>query len=863
MSDRCRRWIRLLCVAGVLPVLSCSSGQDSSTEPTVTEVTFDGTVHLPESSYLTYEDIALGFGERDVAVSTDGAFSIAGNQHLPGIAMARDLWGEPILMAVVPDPVEGLQVTVDVHSTALALAFLHPFVCSSNPDYAEEVVTDLESLSELGELESLLSEQLSGDVLALVYDNPDLEDALSRVVEAYVNSYPPTTSLLAVLPAHRSPSTPQDDDVQILPYGQVSGHQLNWKGGSSFEILNSYGRWAYCTTPSDSFFLWPNGDFLDLLKATQPWAPSTKSFTMSVPPNSDTQYVSVYGYGFSPMAGNDWDSLNATERLHANAAGIATIVVELCGQMLAVVTNTSRTLGNEEVASRLGGTIVGLLLSDGVLMSQVSAYIAVNDPWGLSWHLTKHVLSELTVNPSFRSAFVAATGMALTDGALSKLASWLSVPAKAVMTFNSVSSVMKTALGLSSARFKTSFAVWRDVIEYGSVRGQVADAEDGSPLTGAVVTLTGDENNPLNPDHEVTTGSDGYYRFDYIGAGPKSISASKSGYTPKAIGVVIETDAEITANITLQRGGAGVSGRVLNGIFVHHNIQSGLFSESLELVAIHAGGVEVNRYLYVNNGTYTMALPAGSWWIKAQYEDYKPDSFLVTVPGSGGVSAPRDLVLEPNPSMTGQIDIDMNNDGTFETSFEITFPSVGLTSPTLAPCAPGGNGANTMMGMAGQGTSYANFDFVYVGFSTTTITGPGVYPVGGLYPFGCLSGGTQTIGWLGTSRRQCNNPDGSGPMSFTIIGDPETPGCDCGISQPGNVFVTDWNSELGGLVAGGVTADLAGWANCHCSSSDEDGDGIDDDYDVTCARARLHLDFRFLVGTDYLVGWMPSTPPIP
>jgi hypothetical protein len=250
-------------------------------------------------------------------------------------------------------------------------------------------------------------------------------------------------------------------------------------------------------------------------------------------------------------------------------------------------------------------------------------------------------------------------------------------------------------------------------------------------------------------------------------------------------------------------------------------------------------------------------LPAGTWWIKADYENYQPDSFLATIDSEGAVSGLRDLVLHPDPSMDGQIYLDMNNDGSYETSFTIEIPVIGLDVPGLASCPVGGGNVQTLEVSGVRGNSNSDFDYLYFGFDVAQITGSGIYPTGGLMHLGCSANGSPALVWYITSRRNCSGDLGYGPMSFGLLGDPEVPGCDCGITNPGNLYLTDWGTELTDLVAGGVTIDLPGWANCYCSSGDEDGDGIDDDITVECAKARLNIDFKLLVGTKYLVTWTP------
>jgi hypothetical protein len=89
------------------------------------------------------------------------------------------------------------------------------------------------------------------------------------------------------------------------------------------------------------------------------------------------------------------------------------------------------------------------------------------------------------------------------------------------------------------------------------------------------------------------------------------------------------------------------------------------------------------------------------------------------------------------------------------------------------------------------------------------------------------------------------------PMVFMFTEDPDLAGCDCGITAPGSLYLTDYGTELGDIVAGGFNADLPGWNTCDCGHKD-------DGWDVSCAKARVNVNFRFLVGTDYLLTFTPG-----
>ncbi len=841
-------------LAAVVVGLSCS-GSKKSTDPTLEVVSMQGLVTLPSESAISSSDLSIGFGAHDSTVDDFGDFSVDGNGHVPGLAVASLSSGSPVLMAIVPDPNEGGFVSVDAHSTAVALVFLHPFICTNNPEFIDGVLANIESLPQLVPLEAAVESTLTGPTLALDVENSAVAEALEAAVTAYVNDF---TSNSAPGIAGLASSGKQVDGIEIDPNYQVGGLQLRWKGGSDFELTNYLGRWAYCTTPSDSFFVFPNGDFLDILKGSRPWAPQTRAFRMTVPPNTAPQEVHVYGYGFASMTGNQWDSLTHSEQNLAHAGGIPTVLIELCAPMISIVTNTSVTLGREEIASRIGATVVGMMLSQGTLMQQLGLYAKNHDPWGLSWTLSKWVMNELVSNTQFRVAFISATGMALTSASLVRLTAWLSVPAKVVMTFNSVSSTLKTAMGFTAAEFNTTFEVSQNVLESGSVRGQVADSISGSPISGAQVQLQGDDNNPLHPSHQVTTGADGTYYFTNIISGPKTITASKAGYATKTVNVTIEKDHEVTAHISLAHQSGGLSGKILNGILVHYGMQPANFNKTLSLeMRSTAGGQSL--YSNISNGAYSLNLSAGTWWVKAAYEDYRSDSIQVTIPASGSIAAPRDLVLEPMPTMSGEIHLDMNNDGTTDQTIQITFPNVGLTAPTAWPCDAGSPQYSFAMGV--RGSTQSDYDATYIGLRTSSIAGAGIVAVGAIHEWPCAAQSRSAIALVSTTRQHCTAPDVTAPMTFTLDGDPDKPGCACGVTNPGQVYLTDWGTQLGDLVAGGLTVDLPGWASCYCDASDTNHDGINDHYDVACAHAHAQIEFRFLVGTDYLVPWAPASPP--
>lgn len=578
---------------------------------------------------------------------------------------------------------------------------------------------------------------------------------------------------------------------------------------------------------------------------------------------AETTIVDLFGYGCLAVGDNNWTDLTEQEKLLAHYGGFVTVTFELCSHLLGVVCNTSRVVGNDALAARIGESILGPIFQDGRVYQRVAAYMQANDPWGCTWFLSKEVLKKIVTSPSYREAFCVITGATLTDGAIKTLASWLAVPAKVTLTFNSVSSAFKTALALNSARYKTTFKVWKEMNEFGVIEGMIADKTSGLGLAAATVTIGGDVGNPMNPTHEKTTDADGHFRFENIGVGERTVTATASGYRSNSTAITVVKNSTVTANLELERLSAGVSGYIRNDILIHHSQPSTLFKGSVNIHCRQIGGLHETRDTWANDGVVSLTLLQGSWWVVASHDDYDPDSVQVTVPADGSVSLPRDLLLKPHPTMTGRIYINTDNTGSYEINFDPGFQQIGLSAPVLynGDCPLGGSPALLLDATAVRGTNTSSYDAVAFSIRIDAVPEAGAYRVGGIDSYGC-SGATPfaaAAAALVTTRATCaiEGIPQTYPLQFTFLDDLESGGCNCGITQPGDIFLTEWSAELGEVVAGGFNIDLAGWTSCECSGDDTDDDGIIDSWDVDCAQARLQLDFRLPVGSDYLVTFRP------
>jgi outer membrane receptor protein involved in Fe transport len=84
------------------------------------------------------------------------------------------------------------------------------------------------------------------------------------------------------------------------------------------------------------------------------------------------------------------------------------------------------------------------------------------------------------------------------------------------------------------------------VQDSGAVVGRVTDAKTGEPLVGATVVMAGTPGG-------ATTGDDGRYRIAGVPEGTYTVRVRYIGYAPATVPVTVSANAEVTADIALER----------------------------------------------------------------------------------------------------------------------------------------------------------------------------------------------------------------------------------------------------------------------------------------------------------------------
>jgi hypothetical protein len=863
MCLRCSTSSRTTLVLLLLTALSCGGDSGGGSGPEETTVFMTGDLDLP-SEEISPDSVTVGFGDRDAVPDSSGAFEIEGNAHVTGLAIAYEDT-VPLLLSALADPTGDSEIALDVHSTAVALVFMCPLVCISGPDAAGEVLQRLETLPEVSALEDLLETKLASDPRILATEDENIAEAVAEAVVAFVNSYPDIVednypgarALLGGGPA--GPTDDNESTVCILPTTQTSGHELTHIDGDQFQITNAYGRWVYCLVeaPPDTFIMPPNGSMLDFVWDDEhlPWAPSEKTFTLDVAPGGDTVHVWTIGYGFNGDPDNSYSRLTSAEAWMAHDVGMWTIIFEYCGNMISVVLNS---INGVKVHAGLyrpmpkRTQLLGFLTDDAGFMHVVEMEARNHNYMTVVWMVAKKVMYKIFFDQTFRNCFEDLAGYVIPTSALAKLKAMgscgpLTAPIVGVLVGNNLTNAAKTLVGLMNSRWKTEFKVWRIVEDFGTITGTVSDKDTGLPLEGVLVELLGDWDNPI-PGHvtTMTTGTDGGFHFDNVTVGEKSVRFSKSGYESQTKEVTVVKKTVHTLTVDLERAKGTVQGDIVNLVKKAYRDQvdpgqDTLFTREATLFAHgQVGGGYISRSYFEFDGVYSLELEEGTWWIGARHEAYYPDSVGVEVESDQTVRAPRSLAMAPHDTMTVTLSLQ-------------ALGSPVVVSWSLAGATSGEHAGNLyLLAIAGGQSSPVTEEMDFI-IDLYTVQSASDYALGTAEQL--LDPGSGYGGFVGyvTERVKCDRGGGPEAMVYGLRGEPDEPGCDCGITDPGLFYFTEFGLELGDVIAGSIVgANVNGFMECECAGVDTNSDGIPDDWShVTCTLGEIDADFRVIVGSLY------------
>ena len=810
--------------------ISCKE-DEGLTEPENNSSTLSGQI---DHSFTSDEisKLKVGFAQEEHSLDDEGKFEFSCNEEAPGLAILFDEQDIPILLGLVPNPKESKECKINIRSTALSLVFLDPLICTANPSDASIVVSKLILLPELIELENILESKLASNRRAITTEDSDVRAALKNVILSYLNTISPDSAKII-------PKTNEikDESVVISPGNIVSGHQVEHLGKANFSISNWYGRWAKCILPTDSVYLTPNNDFLDL--GLEPWAASSYNFELDIVPNDPPKKIIVYGPGMSGVNGVYLEDLTPYEREQVIYTSAMTVIIEFIPRTLSLLTNFPVDFGVRGKAAQNVGDMVRYLLQTRKIIAAGNLYLLNGDYLGLTEAVIKEFLTLLVTDDNFRNMLLKQVGITLSEAALKIIGIKLLLPLNVLYVADDLTGLLKTVWTLNKSSYRTTFEVYSEEYNFGNVNGDVVDKESGSAIQGARVQLIGDEDNPMNPNYIYTTDANGGFWFENILEGEKSLLVSRADYGAKTVEIEVKKDEVTNVTIELSKEAGTIQGKVLNEIFIKNGITPTNFNKECQLNITEIGGNEQTYAfdVYENaNGEYSKNLPPGTYEIKASHKDYLDAIITVSIAGDQ-ITQVEDLVLKPDSKMEGQVLYDIDFDGSYEHSYDFKADLSGASKLTLiegGPCE--WSSERYGITIIGQNDN----EIIALFIDTSQVKAEDVYPVGGIP--GC--NGLPYV--LSISKRfKCIHPE-SGYQQDLVFSYNDYPGeepCNCGI-EPGEITITSYGTELGDVIEGYITVKLAGWKNCECSCCDDDGN-----HTVDCATTYMDLQFKILVGS--------------
>lgn len=348
-----------------------------------------GVVVLPPGAVTKVEDLAVvtTFGEQ--RLTSDGRFTVPVSSDSTQIIFVLNTDGAPVLLGVSTGATRDM-LTIDVHSTALALAFLCPLFAVADGVEAQKALNLLESLPGLSTLELAVAEHVKNGG-SLYAPSSEIISALNLVIEEGVRALQLTRTEGEVGAQGVFPDYPQSgvrvetlSDLSLANLQlRVSNYGKRWvevwyvpvgNNGQSLADptpvpVPPWNHGLIESAPSTSFGSIVTGKVL---------GPAEADVTISVTrTDAVAVQLEVWGPGFS-----DWSSVTFSEYIsRAKFSTFFTIVDEIIAQVFDIIvgikiltrgpgrpTNTFRCLQGladlDDIGKYLVAMVTGLARGD-------------------------------------------------------------------------------------------------------------------------------------------------------------------------------------------------------------------------------------------------------------------------------------------------------------------------------------------------------------------------------------------------------------------------------------------------------------------------------------------------------------------
>ena len=133
-------------------------------------------------------------GMYEAQVESNGTYKLAQNDNTVQLAQVINAKKEPVMMAVNVIGESGGSTEISAESTAEALVFMMPYICTTEIDNAKIIVEEMRNLSSFSTLVSLIKSDLSAGKNPIDGTNISINEQLAKVYEDLSTMAPWTSS---------------------------------------------------------------------------------------------------------------------------------------------------------------------------------------------------------------------------------------------------------------------------------------------------------------------------------------------------------------------------------------------------------------------------------------------------------------------------------------------------------------------------------------------------------------------------------------------------------------------------------------------------------------------------------------------
>ncbi len=643
--------------------LSCSKSEGPTEQETTEVIQTTGTLDLPTGLNTDGYTIISGLNEGQIS---GDSYDISLNENSVQLVSVFDQNDNPVLLSINIIEDEETSAEISPRTTAEALIYLNPFICTSNLTEATQIKQRINSLNSFNSLVNLIQNQLNAGTFSVTEQNTQLKEAIDDVyTELFTelgNSY--LNKLNKVRTQIESDPNPnyEINGLRVTDFTE-SGDNL------SFRISNRAKRWisVYIDKSVDGTTITNAGELTDIIPSPDIsiWQLLTQGITLPTEYSNNVNvstsgyekiFVNCYGLGLLPRE-SDFEFSRAI--LPAAMTGVFDLGIPLVEVITGLhLTAELRGAPSQNPFYELVQEIATGIILDVAKKAQLFTWYREGDIIKIVADISCSVLNTCIENPSYIADIL--TQIVGRNVARSAVDSWL-FPIRVVNAVITVTNLTYSLASVLSTEAITTFTFESTPVQYPiQVIGLVKDYYTQSSISDATITAYDENENIFS-----TTESDNSGNFSfYADPGIITIRVVAQGYKAVNQNLILYEDlanqdpaiyfAPTTWLSPFSSETGSVGGTVRNatnlntisGVSV--TLRYGVNDPNQEIVATTTSS---------SNGSYLFSdIPSGTYTAFFSKEGYIDDFLVITVIANQ-TSGFFDMNLSPDISTDGGLRI--------------------------------------------------------------------------------------------------------------------------------------------------------------------------------------------------------------